>query len=189
MRRDINFFSVYRMPQSEGESRTFNKVAVILLVASLAVVLAVFGGIKILNLRAVSADNANQSYLKSSEILEFKKQIQNAKTKLSAISSYKQAAQRVSEGFDSLPQPDSELLAFIASKLPEDTSADAMSYSEGTLTIQCSSNDSLSAAKFAHALEESGRFSSVNYSKIFKSNENSRFTFSVMISLKGDSEK
>lgn len=189
MRRDINFFSVYRTPQSESEARTFNIIAAILLAGSLAVMLTVFGILKISSHRVESANKSNQSYLASSEVSKINSQIQDAKSKMSAINLYKRAALRVSKNFSSLPQPDSELLAFIASKLPSGATADAISYDNGTLTLQCSCKDNLSAAVFVHTLEESGRFRSVNYSGILKANENSRFTFSVKIALKGGSGK
>lgn len=189
MRRDIDFFSVYRSSQSDDKARTFNKIAIIILLGSLSVVLAVFGVLKISNFGMKSANRANQNYLASKEVIEARKQIEDVNRKMTALNLYKKSAQEVSDNFKALPQPDSELLTFIASKLPSDTSVDAISYKSTVLTLQCSCDDNLSAAAFVHALAESGRFNSVNYNGVSKTEKSARFTFSVEIALKGGSEK
>lgn len=189
MRREINFFSVYRAPQESDSAKKFNIAAASLIFASLFIILSVFVFLKASGEAVLSENQKEQAYLKSSEVLETKKNLENAAARLSAILSYKQAAQRVSNGFESLPKPDSEILAAAASKMPSDVTVTDIDYNKGTLTLSCTGTSEYSPAVFVHSLEESAEFRAVNYTGLTRNSDGGGYSFTVRMTLKGgDSE-
>lgn len=185
MRSDVNFFSVYRAAQDTDANKKFNITAISVLAGSLVIIIAVTAVLLFSDMSVNRLNRSNQEYLKSSEASNIESGLAKAKTKLSAINQYKQAAQRVSEGFKSLPEPDSDMLSLIASKMPGDVTVTDITYSSDTLTITGTCTDNLSPAVFVHSLEATQKFNAVNYKSVAKKSDGSTFDFSINLLVRG----
>ena len=191
MRRDINFFSVYRAPADGEFSNKFNIIALSILAGSIIIVLGIFSYLKIADLTTISANNAGISYLQSPTVAKAEKILGTTRSKLAALNSYEQAAERVSYGFASLPKLDSSLLTEIAKTEPKDLNIQSFTYLNGAVTLTCTSSQSNSAAVFVHALQKTKKFSNVNYSGVTSAvaGSKSTYSFTVLITLMGESSK
>jgi Tfp pilus assembly protein PilN len=192
MRRDINFFSVYRSP-SDGFGDKFKLISLSLLAGSLIIVLVIFSYLKFTDLSIIGAASVQNAYLQTSSVSQAKNTLDSAKSKLAALAQYKQAADRVSSEFTALPQLDSELLAAIAGMEPSDVTVNSIDYSGAVLTLNCSCTNNLSPAVFVHTLGTSSKFSSVNYTGVTggtaSTSVTNAYSFTVTITLKGGSTK
>lgn len=187
MRRDINFFSVYRASSDRYSSNKFNSISLSILAGSFIIVLGIFSYLKIADLVIGSANNEQTAYLQSPAVAKAEQSYSAAKSKLAALNGYVQAAERVSAGFASLPKLDSPLLAAIAKAEPRDVQVSSLAFAGGALTLTCTSPEINSAAIFVHTLQKNDEFSNVNFSGVTKSAK--YYAFTVMITLKGVSSK
>lgn len=190
MRRDINFFSVYRTTADTLDDK-FKIISLSLLVGSLVIVLATFASLKLSDISVRrSIDEAN-AYLQTPEVVEAKKAVEEDMAKIASLNKYKQAALRVSSGCAEFPKIDSELFRAIAGMMPSDVEAESITYDGKTIALTCTCKDSASPAVFVHALDSSGRFKSVNYSALEAAagSNGGSYSFSVAISLKGGNKE
>jgi hypothetical protein len=193
VRRDINFFSVYRPSQDSGGWDKFKLISLSLLAGSLIIVLGIYCYFKFADFAVRSAVDAENAYLQSSSLSQAKKTLESTKKKLAVLDQYKKSADRVSSGFAALPKIGSELFSTIAGMEPADTTVKSIAYSNGALTLNCTCTDNQSPAVFAYTLEKSGRFSNVNYSGVSAGTAGTGsgsaaanfYSFTVIITLKG----
>ena len=92
-----------------------------------------------------------------------------------------------------MPKITTAQLASIARKEPSDVNVSALSYTNGDLSLTCTSAGANSAAYFVHALQNSHEFSDVNYAGVAKGaatgTGKSGYAFTVQIMLKGGASK
>ena len=193
MRRDINFFSVYRPSQSSSELDKFKILSLSLLAGSLVLILIIFSSLKITDLSVINNINSENAYLQNSSVSQAKIKLENTNEKIAALNSYKQAANETSSEYTKIPKIDSKVMKTIAGMQPNDVSAQNISYMGGVLSLKCQCTDSQSPANFVHALEKSGKFENVNYSGMSNGDEKSSgsgaYSFTVVITLKGGAEE
>ncbi len=184
MRRDINFFSVYRSQINVESQDKFKVAALSICVGSLIVVLGIFSYFKYSDLSAQNSMLSASSFLQSPQLAQAQQKIADGSSKITALNAYLKAAKSVSGGISQLPHPDSKLLEKVASLEPDDVTVTSLSFSDQSLTLSCTCKDNTTPAVFVHALEQSGNFIYVNYEGISSGN-GSTFSFDVVITLKG----
>lgn len=190
MRRDINFFSVYRPSQSSSELDKFKILSLSLLAGSLLVVLVAFSSIKITDISVIQGINSENAYLKNASVSEAKAQLESTKAKLEVLNAYLAGAKAASSEYAKIPKPDSQILKTIEGMEPDDVSVSNISYTGGVLSLSCQCKNDQSPAVFVHTLKESGKFANVNYSGMAKDSDKSgNFKFTTVITLKGGAGK
>lgn len=183
MRRDINFFSVYHtQSDSEGIDR-FKMIVLSLTVGSFIIVLGIFAALKVADFLTVRQMQTDNSYLLTPGVSQAQKNLSDGSYKLAVLDGYKQEAEKVTSGFNTLPKVDSTILSKIASMLPADITVTGISYSVGTLVLNCTCTDNQSPAVFVHTLQQSGKFDDVNYTGFSQGTAKS-YTFDVTITVK-----
>ena len=192
MRRDINFFSVYHAHADGDFSKKLNIIALSVAIGISVIMLGSFAFIKIADLSVSAAISAANAVINDPAAARAAQKMTVLKTKIAALSQYKQAAITASSGFAATPKLSSALLTAIAMKEPADLDVQSITYGAKTLTLGCTSADDASAAVFVRGLEDSGQFESVNYPGETLGDTTKgkgTYSFSVTITLKEEAVK
>lgn len=195
MRRDINFFSVYRSSSQVDETGKFKIISLSVLSGSLVFVLFIFVFLKVADLGVTRSATDVNSFLKSGAVSKAVSVLNDANSKNVALRQYKNQADLINSAFASLPKPDSKLFADIASKEPADVTIYSFSYNGGVLTLNCTCNGKDSPAVFAHALVLDGKYKNITCQSVQEGTASGaaagaavpagKFTFAISLTLTG----
>ena len=189
MKKDINFFSIYRSPlDSESGSDPVTIAGIIIVSVCFVTVLGIFGAFRFLT-AGVEMQNAKISrYLSSPEVSAAESRVSAENGRLAALNKYTNAVGGAYRLYSSLPGPSSAILKSVQSCLPADVTVKAVSFAGSTLSLQCVCKDPLSGASFAHALRLNSNILHVEYGGV-SLGENQSYSFTITCTVKGASDQ
>lgn len=169
MRKDINFFSVYSSPlDSHNGFDPVLTTGLSIIAVSLVVVLGLFGFFKGKALLSKFETAKIQNYLQSPSVQSATEKADKYSSRISLLDSYKNAVSKAYGNFKSNPSVNSSLLSSIEAVQPADVSTLEINFSNGAVTLSCTSKSEQSIYQFVHKLKTNSNFDEVGYSGFTK---------------------
>lgn len=190
MRRDINFFAVYRSPldsKSNGVSPV-TLIGTITVIACIIVMLVLFSVLKMSDFGQTSKIDDINNYLNSASVVSAENTISAVTNKITALNNYINAVSTAYKAFQTLPAPDSKLIDSISNGMPGDIIIDNMTYTMSVISLKCTCVSQQSPEIFVRALKASGGFDNIVYNG-FALTDNNNYTFTVTCTTKEAASK
>lgn len=180
LKRDINLFEAIFKDKTRKsvDITTQIKSCAKIFAAVLAVAVVLLTAMCIFSALRISDLERENAALATPEKLE---EIALNKAKVEALTTENQMFAQTLTDFDNSTKLTIQNLKDVAYYQPPNMIVTSISYSEGTLTLNCQGADELTGASFARSLRDSGKFNDVIYTGTAKSD--SVYTFSISVQL------
>ena len=186
MRRDVDFFSVYRNPiDAKGGLDRIAVIGLALIAVCTAVVIGVFVYAQVGNMTLQSQIAGIHRYLSRSDVTKAGQTVLDGDRKTHALRQYGAVASSNVQAFNKLAAPDSALLQAVSSAAPAGTTTTDVQYSDSLLTVSCTAAASDAAVSYTAALRQTGLFGYVTYGGVTQSGTG--YKFAIQCTLKGGS--
>lgn len=186
MRRDVDFFSVYRNPiDAKGGLDRVAVIGLSLIAVCTAVIIGIFVYAQVGSLTLQNQISGIQRYLSRSDVTKAGQTVLDGDRKLDALRQYGTMASSNIQEFGKLTAPDSALFQAVTAAAPAGTAVSDVQYSDSRLTISCTASSSDAAVAYTAALQQTGRFRYITYGGVTQSGTG--YEFAIQCTLKGGS--